>query len=107
MIEVPLTSNPEQLFSIVINEIKYEVRVVLNSRTGIWSISLSLQGEEIITGIPLLPGVDIFEQHNLRLGKAYVVNLENPDRDPSKTGLGVSSKLFILAEEEVENASSV
>lgn len=107
MIEIPLNSNPEQRFNIVINEVKYEVRVILNSRTGIWTMDLSTQNEEIVTGIALLPGVDIFEQYNLDIGKGYAVNLENPRRDPTKTGLGTNSKLFILTEEEIENGSSV
>ena len=107
MIEIPLNSNPEQRFSVVINETKYEVRVILNSRTGIWTMDLSVQGQEVITGIALLAGVDIFEQYNLNIGKGYIVNLENSRRDPSKTGLGRNSKLFILTEEEIENGSSV
>lgn len=107
MIQIPLTSAPEQFFSIVIKEVKYDVRVTLNSRTGIWSIGLSKKGKDIISGIPLLAGVDIFDQHNLGIGKGYIVNLENSNKDPSRTGLGTSSKLFILTEEEIENGSSV
>jgi len=107
MIEVPLNSNPEQRFSIVLNETKYEVRVILNSRTGIWTMTLLIQNEEIVSGIALLPGVDIFEQYNLGIGRGYVVNLENPRRDPTRSGLGTNSKLFILTEEEIANGASV
>lgn len=107
MIEIPLNSKPEQRFTIVINETKYDVRVIINSRTGIWTMDLSSQNTELVSGIALLPGVDIFEQYNLNIGKGYVVNLENPRRDPTKTGLGTNSKLFILTEEEIENGSSV
>ncbi len=101
MIEIPLNSSPEQLFSVVLNGNKYDVRVILNSRTGIWTMSLSRSGNDIVNGIALLPGVDIFEQYNLGLGNAYIVNLENSRRDPSKSGLGISSRLFILEEGEV------
>jgi hypothetical protein len=107
MIEIPLNSNPEQLFTVVINETKHDVRVTLNSRTGIWSIGFSIGTNHLISGVPLLPGVDIFEQHNLDIGKGYVVNLEHSNRDPNKTGLGTSSKLFILTQEEIGNGASV
>ncbi len=101
MIEIPLTSSPEQLFNVVLNGNKYDVRVILNSRTGTWTMSLSRGGVDIVNGIALLAGVDIFEQYNLRLGNAYIVNLENSRLDPSKSGLGTSSRLFILEEGEV------
>jgi len=100
MIEIPLSSKPEQLFSIIIKEVKYDVRVVLNSRTGIWSIALANQNTDLVNGISLLLGIDIFEQHNLDIGRGYVINLEDSNKDPSKTGLGTSSKLFILDEGE-------
>ena len=103
MIEIPLNSSPEQLFSITLNGITYDARVILNSRTGIWTIDLLIDGVEIISGVPLLGGVDIFAQHNLPISNAYVVNLEKPNQDPKEEGLGVSSKLFILTDEEVEN----
>lgn len=105
MIEIPLNSKPEQRFTVVINDVKYDVRVILNSRTGIWTMDLATGNEDIVTGIALLPGVDIFEQYNLDVGIGYVVNLENSRRDPSKSNLGRNSRLFILTEEEIENAS--
>ena len=101
MIEVPLNSSPEQLFSVRINGQTYDCRVTLNSRTGIWSISMSQNDVDIINGVALLGGVDIFKQYNLPISNAYVVNLNDPSLDPSKTGLGTSAKLFILTDEEV------
>lgn len=106
MIEIPLNSKPEQLFSIVIKGTKYDVRVILNSRTGLWTMSLSKQNVPVVSGIALLGGVDIFEQYNLGLGIAYVVNLDSSRRDPSREDLGTVSRLFILDEEEI-NGSSV
>lgn len=101
MIEIPLNSSPEQLFNIILKGVKYDVRVILNSRTGVWTMSLSRGGVDVVNGIALLPGVDIFEQYNLGLGQAYVVNLDNPRLDPSKAGLGTVSRVFILEEGEV------
>jgi len=101
MIEIPLTSKPEQLFSIVIKATKYDMRVILNSRTGNWSLDLAAGGVDLVSGIALLPGADIFDQYNLDIGIGYIVNLENPRRDPTVDQFGVLSRLFILNEEEL------
>ena len=107
MIEIPLTSKPEQLFSIVVKAIKYDMRVILNSRTGNWSLDLAAGGIDLVTGIALLPGADIFAQYNLDIGIGYIVNLENPRQDPSRYQFGKLSRLFIVTEEELQNGSSV
>ena len=107
MIEIPLTSKPEQLFSIVIKATKYDMRVILNSRTGNWSLDLAAGGVDLVSGIALLPGTDIFYQYNLDIGIGYVINLENPRQDPTRDRFGNLSRLFILTEEELQNGSSV
>lgn len=103
MIEIPLNSNPEQLFSVTINDVTYDARVILNSRTGVWTIDLSSNGSEVISGVPLLSGVDIFAQYTIPISNVYAVNLENLRQDPSRDSLGTSSKLLILTDEEIEN----
>lgn len=107
MIEIPLNSNPEQLFSITLFEQTYDIRITLNSRTGVWSISFAQNGEDLITNIALLGGVDILHQYNLPFKNTYIINLENNKLDATVNGLGAVSKLFILTDEEVENGSSV
>jgi hypothetical protein len=101
MIEIPLNSSPEQLFSITLEGNTYDCRVILNSRTGVWSISFSQSGEDIVSGVSLLGGIDILKQYNIPIENAYVVNLDNTNLDPTKDNLGISAKLFILTDEEV------
>ena len=101
MIEIPLNASPEQLFSITLAGENYDCRVTLNSRTGVWSISFSQQGVHILSGVSLLGGVDIFQQYDFPVKNAYVVNLEQPAEDPSKTNLGTGARLFILTDEEL------
>lgn len=101
MIEVPLSSDPEQLFSITLLGQTYDCRVTLNSRSGVWSISFSQSGVDIVRGVALLGGVDILKQYAIPVKNAYVVNLDATNQDPSKDNLGISSKLFILTDEEL------
>jgi len=100
MIEIPLSSNPEQLFNATIAGKLYDIRVILNSRSGVWSISFSSGGEDILLGVNLVGGVDVVRAHNLPFKNLYVVNLES-NRDPSKSNLGSISKLVILEDEEL------
>jgi hypothetical protein len=58
-------------------------------------------------GRALLPGADIFEQYNLDIGMAYIINLDNPRQDPGKDQFGNLSRLFILTEEELQDGSPV
>lgn len=103
MIEIPLNSSPEQLFSITLSGNTYDCRVILNSRTGVWSISFSQSGLDIVVGISMVGGVDILKQYNIPIENAYIVNLDNTNEDPTKDNLGTVAKLFILTDEEVGN----
>lgn len=101
MIEIPLTSAPEQRFTMTLEGQKYEFRVIVNSRTSKWSMDISQNGVDIVSGVHLVGGVDIFKQYNLPIKNAYVVNLDNRRLDPNKNNLGTSAKLFLLTDEEI------
>lgn len=101
MIEIPLNSSPEQLFSITITGTTYDCRVMVNSRTSVWTISFSIAGVPLLEGVSLLGGIDILNQYNINIENMYVVNIDNPDQDASKDNLGTVAKLFILTDEEV------
>lgn len=101
MIEIPLTSDPEQLFSIIINETVYDVRVVYNTRLVVWSISLSQNDVKIISSVALVAGVDIFLQYDIGLSNAFVINLDDSTQDATADNLGTVTKLFILTDAEV------
>lgn len=103
MIEIPLNSNPEQLFSITLDGSTYDCRVILNSRTSVWSISFSQSGVNIVNGIALLGGVDILNQYNIPIENMYIVNLNNSSEEASKTNLGTIAKLFVLTDTEVSS----
>jgi len=103
MIEIPLNSNPEQLFSIVLEGETYDCRVAYSSRVGDWAKSFSQNGVELLNGVPLLGGVDILKQHNLPIKNMYTVNLDNQNTEATSENLGTVTRLFILTEEEIEN----
>lgn len=102
MIEIPLTAEPDQTFSLSLNGQQYTFTVRYNSRYGIWVMDISQGGTLILAGIGLLAGVDIYQQFpELPIKNAYVVDLENHHLDASADNLGSRVKLFILTEEEL------
>ena len=102
MIEIPLTSDSSQLFSSVINEVRYDFRVYFNFRNTLWNMDISSSGVSILYGVALLGGVDIFKQYNIPIENVYVVNSVNTDNATS-VNLGTDVKLYILTEEEINN----
>lgn len=101
MIEIPLTSDPEQNFTITLNGTNYGIRVILNSRTGLWTINFSIDEVPLVNGVGLVGGVDILSQYNLDISNVFMVNLASPNQDPSKDSLGTNARLFMLTDEEV------
>ncbi len=107
MIEIPLTSDPEQTFSIVINSVLYDMNVKYNSRTEQWGLSISRDNVKLVDGVALVCGIDLLAQFNIGIKNLYMINLEEYNLDPNFDGLGVSSKLFVLTDEEIENVTSI
>lgn len=103
MIEIPLSNAPSQKLSISIDDVPYELEVMLNSRTNIWSMNVIENGIKLVDGVSLVCGIDVFKQFNFKIKNAYVVNLEDSSQDPSDSNFGLKSKLFILTDEELNN----
>lgn len=103
MIEIPLTSDPSQLFSIQLNELTYEIGVIYNSRMETWFLSVAKDGVNILAGVGLLAGVDIFKQYTIPIKNAYIVGFN----DPTINTLGTDVKLYILTDFEVTSIVSI
>lgn len=101
MIEIPLKNKPEQIFNITISDVVYDIRVLWNTRNKKWSISISQAGIEIVNGVGLVGGIDIFKQYNIALENGFTVNLIDGSLDPDFEDFGTGAKLFLLTDEEV------
>jgi hypothetical protein len=101
MIEIPLTNDPAQTFTIAIEDVIYSLRVSFNTRAGYWTADFSTSGTPLIMGIPLLGGVDIVQQYNIPLTNMFVVNTAQPNQDATVDNLGDIVKLVLLTDEEL------
>ena len=102
MLEIPLSNSPDQQFRINLDNERYDIEVVYNTRSGIWHITISRAGTRIIDSVAMLGGIDIFNPYNIPIRNAYVVDENNNLLDPTRETFGVSVKLFILTDAEEE-----
>lgn len=100
-IEIALTSDGSQKFSTVIDGTSYGFRLSYNTRMGIWTCSISVEGVDIVNGIGLLGGVDILNQFTFSLKYMFTINLDNSNVDAGPDNLGTGVRLFKLTEFEV------
>lgn len=96
MIEIPLTSEGEQIFSTKILGNTYGFRVVYSNRSKTWSLDITPQTGDPVFGIVLVGGVNLISEHNLPINNLWMVNIDNPSLDPSSDNLGTSCKLIVM-----------
>lgn len=93
---IPVLSK-NQTFSITLNGVDYLIQLVWNEVTQCWCLDLILNSTKVklIGNIPLLPGVDLFEQFAyLRLGGQLIVQTDNPRAaPPNSKNLGIENSL--------------
>lgn len=93
--EIPLTPDNQQ-FNAVINHKNYRIKILW--RESCWVMDLmDEQKKVIISGIPLITGVNLLAQYNwMDFGFALFVGCDDPMQEmPTKTDLGLTSHLYI------------
>lgn len=97
--EIPLTPNNQQ-FRIQLAGVTYTIKIVWRDAAG-WIMDLMDSGGEILlSGVPLVPGVDLLGQYpDLGISGAMVVGCDNGSPEhPTKTNLGGRSHLIFVQE---------
>ncbi|WP_414162888.1 phage baseplate plug protein [Superficieibacter sp. BNK-5] len=88
-----------QAFSIVIDGVSYQMRVVW--REAFWVLDImDATGSLIIAGIPLIPGMDLLTQYKyLGLGFSLFVICDIEGQEyPTQDDLGTQSHLYAVME---------
>jgi hypothetical protein len=104
--EIPLI-DPPQLFSISLNGVTYELRVLWRevrdpdgNQLGGWTLDIvGEDGVTILVGIPMLPGLDLLAQYAyLNIGgQLFVQNDSDWTQPPTFGDLGKTSHLYFVA----------
>ena len=99
---IPLTSEPNQFFTLVLQENQYSCFLLRNERMGTWMLSIrDADGVSVIEGQALVLGQKILEPYDLGLGQFAMVDTENTGIDAGEDDLGSRVILLYVTEEEL------
>lgn len=95
--EIPLTADNQQ-FRIQLGQVTYTLRILWRDAAGWVMDVMDNSGERLLTGVPLVPDVDLIEQYpELGISGSLVVLADNGAPEyPTKSNLGVSSHLYFV-----------
>lgn len=110
-VQIPVDRNsPDQKFSIDLEGTVYVLRLIWNSRTGRWALSIFEEDETpIITGIAVVGNFDLLKQYSdprLPPGTIYVADQSGLAREPTDENLGGSVLLLYADAAEVASANA-
>lgn len=96
--EIPLSPQPQK-FAIALAGTTYGFTVVWNSVNASWMIDIAdAIGNAILSGIPMVTGVDLLEQFSyIGFGFRLVCQTDgDPDAVPAFAGLGTTGHLYAI-----------
>lgn len=97
LLEIPLIASPQKL-TISLNSVVYSLSLKWNTFLDCWVMDFGLQdGTPILSGVPMVPNVDLFEQYEyLDFGGVLVAANETDDDPPTFTNLGDTGHLYFI-----------
>ena len=94
--QIPLSDAVDQIQSIAIDGVLYNLRVRLNYRMQIWTLDiLDSANTPILYGVLLVPGADIMLPYNIGLTGLYAVNLNDVNAYLSTEELSQHGGLYV------------
>lgn len=104
MLTIPLIDGLVQKVQTTIAGSKYVLTTKQNTRTGIYSMDVVVDNVEVLHGIQLLGGVDIFAPlPSVPLSRVYCINKSNPLEDFEIGELGDNSILVVIEDSDLED----
>lgn len=95
--EIPLTPDPQR-FTVTLSGVDYRLTVQYRAAGGSgWVLDIAdTSNEPIVSGIPLVTGVDLLGQyrHLGFSGRLWVQGASDPDDVPTFEDLGIGSHVF-------------
>lgn len=92
---IELTPNQSSTFDIDIAGKRYTMSFTYNGRNLAWTIDLSLAGVLLLSGIPALIGVELFQGHATPdvPRNIFMIPVSDTTKDPDFSELGITVKL--------------
>lgn len=98
IIEIPLQPTNQE-FDIQMGKANYHLKITYMEFCG-WTLDVMTQTREVILcGVPLVHGVDIFEQYRyLGLNGKLVLNCDEPESELDFNEIGKGNRLYFIPE---------
>lgn len=88
ILELPISGDASQQFVTQLGTAKYQFNIDLNTRSELWSLSISTElGEPLIQGIPLVLGADLLSNNRFMDGLLYLVDYTGKGLNPTADNL--------------------
>ena len=102
IIELPLSPDPSQRFTVQLGRVKYDFYVKFNSRSGVWTFDLAVASTKaaMLQSIPIVLGADLLAPYNLAIGRLIAADTSSRSRDAKDDDLGTRVKLTWFSPEE-------
>lgn len=109
MREIPLTPSQNSSFEVDIPDTRYSLSLRYNPRIPCWHASLSLAGTVLLSGVPLVAGVELFQGHAIPNipTNLFMIPVDESSADAGFDELGVRVKLVLVEEGDNINVTSV
>lgn len=102
IIELPITVDPAQRFTVQLDRVKYDFYVKFNSRSGVWTFDMTVSSTKavLLQSIPIVLGADLLAPYNLAIGRLIAADTSSRSRDAKDDDLGTRVKLIWFSPEE-------
>ena len=102
MLQIPLVQGINNTVVTTINDFSYIFEINWNDRFGYYSIDISRDGTEVVSGVTLVSGIDIATIASMELNRVYCINKNEANKDFGYTGLGNDGLVIIIEDSDLE-----
>lgn len=102
IVELPLTSDAAQSFSVQLGDAKFYFEARYNSRNGVWALDMydDATRSEIAIGLAILVGQDLLDPYNFPYGALVAIDRTGLGKDAGPDDLGSRVALFWVSPDE-------
>lgn len=103
IVELPFSSDAAQTMVTQLGDVKYQIEVKYNDRSGVWTMDLSdyLTQQPIALSMPLVLGQDLMEPYNFGVGRFLTVDTSGRGVEAGPDDLGGRVRVYWFSEDEV------
>lgn len=82
--ELPVIDAAFQQFETVLNGVPVSISLAHNAFSDRWSMDIAVNGVPSVTGLRLVPGVDLVKKFNLGIGKIALIDWAKDGSGPGR-----------------------